>query len=61
MVIVEIGLNHLGSNEALNKYLDIPDNVDAVTIQIISDEFYNNPKYTSLKLSDAVLLNFINN
>jgi len=59
MIIAEIGLNHLGSAKVLNEYLDIPDNVEGVTIQIISDDFYNNPEYTSLKLSDTVLLNFI--
>jgi sialic acid synthase SpsE len=59
MIIVEIGLNHLGSDKILSEFLKIPDNVDAVTIQIISDDFYNNPDYKSLKLSDAKLINFI--
>ena len=61
MIIVEIGLNHLGSKKILSEFLNnIPDNVDGVSIQIISDDFFNNPKYSKLKLSEEILLNFIN-
>ena len=61
MIIVEIGLNHLGSKKILSEFLNnIPDNVDGVSIQIISDDFFNNPKYKKLKLSEEILLNFIN-
>ena len=61
MVIVEIGLNHLGSKEMLSEFLKkIPDNVDGISIQILSDEFFNNPKYSKLKLSEEILFSFIN-
>ena len=49
MIIVEIGLNHLGSDKILSEFLKIPDNVDAVTIQIISDDFYNHQDYKILE------------
>ena len=59
MIIAEIGLNHLGSKNNLINFLKIPSNVDAVTIQVISDNFFNNSDYKSLKLSDEILIDFI--
>jgi N,N'-diacetyllegionaminate synthase len=61
MIIVEIGLNHLGSKKILSEFLKkIPENVDGVSIQVISDEFFHNPKYSHLKLNDETLYDFIN-
>ena len=59
MIVVEIGLNHLGRIQILDEYLNIPSNVDAVTIQVISDNFYDNPNNKSLKISDEILIEFI--
>ncbi len=59
MIVAEIGLNHLGRIQILDEYLNIPSNVDAVTIQVISDNFFDNPNYKSLKISDKNLIEFI--
>lgn len=42
MIIAEIGLNHLGSVKILKKYINEINNskVDAITIQIISKNFF---------------------
>jgi hypothetical protein len=40
MTVAEIGLNHLGSEEILDKYLRSACNVDALTIQVLSDTFF---------------------
>ena len=43
MIISEVGLNHLGDTRLLNKYIEAVKeaNVDAVTVQVIRDEFYD--------------------
>jgi sialic acid synthase SpsE len=59
MVVAEIGLNHLGDKNILDKYLKLACDVDAITIQILSDSFFQNDEYLSFKLSDEILIDFI--
>jgi len=59
MIVAEIGLNHLGRVQILDEYINIPSNVDAITIQVISDNFYDHPNNKSLKISDKILIEFI--
>ena len=56
MLIAEIGLNHLGNVAKLNDFLGLVGSVDAITVQVIADEFYNNEKYRSLKILDSDLI-----
>ena len=44
MIVAEIGLNHLGNEKLLKKYIKILNNsdVDAITIQVIKDFFLKN-------------------
>ena len=44
MIVAEIGLNHLGNEKLLKKYIKILNNsdVDAITIQVIKRFFKNN-------------------
>ena len=60
MIVAEIGLNHMGSAKILQRYLRLTSSVDAVSIQVLSDSFYQNEKYASFKLSDKVIMDFIN-
>lgn len=60
MIVAEIGLNHLGSVSLLERYLKLARCVDAITIQILSDSFYQDKKYSNFKLSDNALKDFIN-
>ena len=48
MIIAEIGLNHLGSEEYLNEYLEtlLKSSVDAVTLQVREPEFYKNTDFS---------------
>jgi N,N'-diacetyllegionaminate synthase len=59
MIVAEIGLNHLGSIKLLKKYLESAVCVDALTIQILSNSFFKNKKFSSFKLTDKILLDFI--
>ena len=42
MIVAEIGLNHLGNEKLLKKYIKILNNsdVDAITIQVIKKDFF---------------------
>ena len=44
MIVAEIGLNHLGNEKLLKKYIKILNNsdVDAITIQVIKKDFLKN-------------------
>lgn len=59
MIVAEIGLNHLGDNKLLKKYLESAIKVDAITIQILSDSFFENKKFSSFELTPKVLSDFI--
>lgn len=59
MLIAEIGLNHLGNVTKLSDFLGLVGSVDAITVQVIADEFYNNEKYRSLKILDSDLIDFL--
>ena len=52
MIIAEIGLNHLGSEEYLNLYLEdlLESSVDAITLQIREKNFYVDSKYSEYQL-----------
>lgn len=56
MIIAEIGLNHLGSEEYLNEYLDIllKSSVDAITLQVREPEFYKNTDFSEFTLPQGV-------
>ena len=43
MIIAEIGLNHLGSRQLVESYVDklIDTDIDAVTLQVRESEYYN--------------------
>tara|TARA_B100000795_G_scaffold145874_1_gene109290 strand:+ start:425 stop:667 length:243 start_codon:yes stop_codon:yes gene_type:complete len=59
MIVAEIGLNHLGNKKLLHSYLKLVSRVDAITIQILSDSFYQDKRYASFKLSDKEIRDFI--
>lgn len=59
MIVAEIGLNHLGDTKHLDRYLKLASSVDGITIQILSDSFYQDKKYASFKLSDNEIIDFI--
>ena len=59
MIVAEIGLNHLGSEKLLEKYLKLASCVDAITIQLLSESFFEDKKYSNLKLSDNTIQDFI--
>ena len=44
MLVAEIGLNHLGSKSRLLYYIDKDGDVDALTIQVLSDDFYKDTR-----------------
>ena len=52
MIIVEIGLNHLGSvDDAKKIFLAlVKTDVDAITFQVREDKFYINPQFSKMKL-----------
>lgn len=50
MIIAEIGLNHLGDDDYLMEYVGglVNSSVDAVTLQVREEEFYNNTDFPNL-------------
>jgi sialic acid synthase SpsE len=54
MIIAEIGLNHMGSMEYLDLYLQhlLQSPVDAITLQIREKEFYKNTRFQNLELPE---------
>jgi len=54
MIIAEIGLNHLGDRKILEYFLHslVNSAVDAVTLQIREEDFYNNSHWADFKLGD---------
>ena len=61
MFVGEIGLNHLGNEAYLDYYINNSSSLDAITIQILANKFYQNSKFSQFKLSDNVLRKFIQN
>lgn len=61
MLVGEIGLNHLGNEAYLDYYLNNCSSLDAITLQILDNKFYQNPKFAMFKLSDSVIRKFIQN
>lgn len=61
MFVGEIGLNHLGNEAYLDYYINSSSSLDAITIQILTDKFYQNSKFSEFKLSDNAIRNFIQN
>jgi len=59
MLVAEIGLNHMGSETRLLNYIKSAKGVDAFTLQILSDKFYENKKYRSLELQPSSIVRFI--
>lgn len=61
MIISEVGLNHMGDIKLLNKYIEEihETNVDVVTVQVLREEFYDNPDYTKYKIDDKNLIGFL--
>lgn len=60
MLVAEVGLNHLGDNSLLKKYIDaVRPCVDGISIQILSDEFFKNKVFSKFKLSKESIINFI--
>ena len=60
IIIAEIGLNHLGNENILQKYINhiAKTDVDGVSIQIREKKFYKG-KYKNFILNNEVLKNFI--
>jgi sialic acid synthase SpsE len=56
MIIAEIGLNHLGDRKILEYFLHYLSNtvVDAVTLQIREQDFYNNSSWSDFELNDEL-------
>jgi sialic acid synthase SpsE len=62
-IYCEIGLNHMGSEENLIKYLNVlsDPNVDGITIQLPKKSFYtNNIKFKNFELKKQTILIFLN-
>ena len=59
-IIAEIGLNHLGKEDILKKYINqiAKTDVDGISIQILKKKFYKG-KYKKFILNNEVLKNFI--
>jgi len=62
MVIVEIGLNHMGSMDLVNEYISVLSDteIDAITLQIREDEYYQNPEKSKYLLSKDDYLSISN-
>ena len=58
-IITEIGMNHLGSFNQANYYVDtlIKANVDAITFQVRESEFYQKSSKHHLLLTDNDYIN----
>tara|TARA_B100001175_G_C19469276_1_gene620843 strand:- start:447 stop:1178 length:732 start_codon:yes stop_codon:yes gene_type:complete len=60
IIIAEIGLNHLGNKDILQKYINqiAKTDVDGISIQILEKNFYKG-KYKNFILNNEILKNFI--
>lgn len=60
LLIAEIGLNHLGKEQILFKYLNEISKfkVDGVSIQLLNEKFYKG-KFKKFYLNDDLILNFL--
>ena len=58
--IVEVGINHMGSEKYLNDYIKSVSKkkVDGITIQILTKEFYKG-EFKNFSLTDKQIVNFI--
>ena len=58
MIIAEIGLNHLGSEKLLKKYVKFLNNinVDAITVQIIKKDFFSKKKLLNLYINKEKII-----
>jgi len=61
MIVAEIGLNHLGDSNLLNSYFEyIRDSeVDAVTVQVLKESFFDDLRYRKYRLEDEKLIDFL--
>ena len=61
MIVAEIGLNHLGDLNLLNSYFEyIRDSeVDAVTVQILKESFFDDLRFRKYRLEDEKLIDFL--
>jgi len=59
MIVAEIGLNYLGDNNLIKKYIYASKACDGITLQILSKSFYKD-KYTNFMLSEESINDFIN-
>lgn len=62
-IFCEVGLNHMGKEEYLNKYLNVllDENIDGITVQLPKKSFYEkNKKYNKFKLKNKTILKFLN-
>ena len=61
MIIAEAGLNHLGDLNLLNSYFEHIRNseVDAVTVQVARESFFDDVKCKKYKLGDENLIDFL--
>lgn len=61
MIISEVGLNHMGDIKLLNKYIKAihKTDIDAVTVQVLRKEFYDNADYAKYKIEDNDLIRFL--
>ena len=60
-VICEIGLNHLGKKKYLYEYFYrlVSEDIYAITLQVVKDSFFKNPKFQDFKLELDVISDFI--
>ena len=58
MLIAEIGLNHLGSEKKLMSYLECLNGVDAITLQVLSEDFYTGA-YSKFALDHKTIKRFL--
>ena len=61
MIVAEIGLNHLGDVNLLNSYFEYirDSDVDAVTVQVLKESFFYDPRYRKYRLEDEILIDFL--
>lgn len=59
MIVGEIGLNHLGNRSYLDYYINSSNSLDAITIQILTDKFFKDSKFSDFKLTDETIQEFI--
>ena len=61
MIVAEIGLNHLGNLNLLNSYFEFirDSEVDAVTVQILKESFFDDLRFRKYRLEDEKLIDFL--